>query len=441
MPFAPKPKLVPQNLLDGYLTDPENLKLQYRVRRLPAEPVSSPGLVMVYLWPHLDVEPMWGLLPPIYRAEVEQAVISPAPVLGAELKGYHQALSDVGEFTAEQCAWSDGMGGLHTEVLTALNRPVQPAAPAVPPSAGSSMAPATAVPAKPDRDGAFGLRKGVAPSPAPAGVAQGKLQPGVGAALSAQTARATAAPMLPPQTFEPKVGQIVQVAAVEPTTDYFKAYASAQCQGVVEDVVAGETQPMLDVRMSDGTTIKQAVVGRFRLIAEPKAQADPVPGGDATVQFDSFMKRMEGLVGKNVEIHLTNQAAPIRCTLDSIDREKGFVAMGGKVKGTWNLLTSIAEVPAGALAPGEKPKKPRKGKKDAAMEGAPAEGAPAEAVAPPEPAQVPGQTDLGAAIVELAERKLAVERMDPDVRTLVLNHLEAARQHLQALEELLGFAS
>ncbi len=359
---------------DRYMLDPDNAKLQFRARLSPSEPPSAAGMVVLYLFPHLDVEPDWTKLSAIYRVEWEAAKVSTLPFVSAALVGYHEALLAAG-VAAGEAAWADADGRVHVQVLT-LNSPVQPPQVVPPASAATGMAPAVSVPSKPEQDGAFGLRK---PTP---GIAQGYLPPGVGGALAAQTARAAEPVPVPPPTFIPKVGQRVRVAAVEPSTAYFRDLAGKE--GEIKEVNEGEIagQMVLDVVLDGGYLIQHVVVGRFSLVSEP-AEA---PAQDVAQQVAQYKAAVRANVGKVVDIGIQG-AAPVRCKLEAVDDEKGLIGMEGKLVVGWEKVESVAVVPEGALAPGEEPKKTRsKGKKGTAAAG---EAPPAAAVPPVTPNGVP----------------------------------------------------
>ncbi len=371
MPFVAKPATPPQpTAADVYLLDVENPSIQYRVREVPGSQV--PDCTHLALWPHVDIEPMWAELPQVYLLQDwERSKLSSLPFPNAALTGYHAAL--LGANMAEGSAWKDARGVVHSTLVpdSPLQSPTAANAALSQPFAGMDNA---KVPAG-GEDKRFGLNVGGA---AP-GVAQGKLQPGVGSALAAQTARAVAAnsePM-PQADFVVKEGQVVEVL---PSADkpFFNALKGQQ--GKVTAVVGVPPEQTLSVVMIDGTPLENVATGRFKLISEPAAPAMGIGAPpDAMADYAKAMEAFKGQVatfkGTEVSLTLKSGAAPTRIILEDVTAE-GLVALAGALKVKWEDVQDVTQVPAGTPVAGAKVSKPRGKKAQAAAAAAAASGTP-----------------------------------------------------------------
>jgi hypothetical protein len=347
MPFIP-PKPAPAQFTDVFLLDPDNHAVQYRARQFPAE-AAGPGLMVMKLWPHVDIEPKWGDLPPVYRLEWAPDQVSQLPYPTAKLTGYHEALLGAGQ-SVDECAWSDSTGVQHLQPNNTPRSPVLPVS-ATPPAVtvSTGIVPTAKPPNRPAADGAFGLA-GTKVPPAP-------------------LAPPAPVEVIPSATFEAAAGQLVEV--LPSANAFFQNLAGKQ--GKVIEVGPGEGGLLyVDVMLADGTALSDVVSGRFKLVAQP------LTGTPEQRAMQQFVSQVSLLKGKQVQVERHSGGDPVRCILEGVTDE-GLEALGGKLKVAWADVKGIGQVPADALPPGAPAPKPTAEEKAAAKAAKDAEKAAAKA--------------------------------------------------------------
>ena len=276
MPFPPKHIITAG--ADAYVIDPDAPTIQYRVRVIDPKVLDEKGgeVVLVALYPHMDVLPDFDRLPEQYRTTLPGSALRWIPDLNATITSYHPGWLGL-KYPKEQVQWYTSGGRLVVNPEDAIPTPEAPAP--------ANMAPATA-PAVPQAPVSAHVRE-IAP-----GIIQtttpGPSAPDKNTALFQQHQRAldAAKEVLPPATFAPVRDMLVVVA---PTTHKFWSKMVGQV-GVVKDISQGESgQSVLTVDIDDQEF--EAVVGRFTPYVDTNATAPTSPPVGAV--WDTFEGRFE----------------------------------------------------------------------------------------------------------------------------------------------------
>lgn len=321
MPF---PKSAPAALAvnsDAYVGDPENPTIQYRCRVKSIDGQEA----TLWLYPDVAVAPKFASLSEMFQAVVPLDAVNLRPNPTASVIGYAASLSKAG-------------------IVPPQWEPDEPAAQV----AVQAAAPTPAKDTRPPRDGKFGLAGAPAAPAAPADV-------------------------VPAPTFEPQVGDRVQVLPTQ--HPYWGQYAGKEAS-----ITAVGPDGLLTLEI-EGLPHDGVNTGRLKLIAS---------AGDA-VPVD-----VTALVGQIVSVRLKGQAAPFNGVLEEANVE-GVVMMSGKFKATWDQVEHVGPISYGDI-PGAPPPKAPRAKKGATPEGAaspsPASNQPSSAASAP--AAMPSATPAGA---------------------------------------------
>jgi hypothetical protein len=306
MPF-PGAKPAPLLALnqDVYVLDPEDVNIQLRARVLE---LNADGAARIALYPNPDVQPDFAslgvaYLPPDFMPR-DKVLTIPHPT--AKIHNY-QELCQAAGFDAVSIAWSPA------------------------PVASTPNIAATAKPvAKPDRDGAFGL-KGVTT-----------------AAASVAAPTATAVPVVPfTPPFDPKWAQSLkegESVLVRQSEHKFWGPLAGKL-ATITGIAPGEPEGsvMLTVTI-EGHPYPDVMASRF----EPSSPAVAEEG-------DPSLARAKALIGKHVGVVLHSTSALTNCILEAVDAT-GITILGGKHK-LWSDVKSLD--PMGQI-PGAQPSKEAK---------------------------------------------------------------------------------
>ncbi len=362
-----------------YVRDPDNQALQYVCMVLnPGNPGVSDPIVAAY--PNADIEPDTSSLPNEYVHQLAESALQAVPFVGATIVGYVQAIIAAGG-TAP--AWRPS--------ASPRNAPPAPPGLAMPPLINPNAAPpetgiqtGDAPVKRPERDGKFGMLTS-APPPTPAalvpGIAQGVMQPGVGAALAAQATRVQAeqAATAPPPSvgYEPQVGDTVVVRQ----TDHSFWSKQAGKQATVIDVGFGDAGVDATIVL-DGVEYPNVAASRFEFIGRinpPAPLVAPAPPAAPEVGVIPItFEALSALKGHVVCVKFKDSPNVNNGALEDVYQAEGGPALsmyGGKTRVYLAQVETIkrldyADIP-GAPKPKEKkvraPRKSRDGSAVAAV--------------------------------------------------------------------------
>lgn len=281
MPFPPKHVITAGT--DCYIIDPEDPAVQYRVRVIDPKVMDPNGAetALVGLFPHEDVVPDFTRLPDLYRVPVPLTSLLMVPSLTATITGYHAGLIRL-NYPREQSSWYTADGRLVADPAHAIPSPANPVPANMLP--GETIAQVNSptysdpIPPQPAYVPGSSIPQVAHAPPAPTvreiapGViqttTQGPTASDKNTALLQQHQRAleAAKEVLPPPTFAPVRGMLVQVAE---TTHKFWAKMVGQV-GTIKDISQGDGQSVLTVDIDDQDF--DAVVGRFVPYVDPNQQ-------------------------------------------------------------------------------------------------------------------------------------------------------------------------
>ncbi len=374
-----------------YARDPDNTAIQYLCQVVNQ---GNPGVTdpIVAVYPDADVEPDINSLPADCMVQLPESALQSVPFVGAIITGYAATIAAAG---GVPLVWSPAKSPRHAAAPPAP--PAPPARPLVdvnakPPTPGEIETTAKA-PSRPERDGKFG---GLFPQTQPAGVAQGVLQPGVGAALAQQVTRVQAdlAATAPPAATTAYVPQVGDVVVVKPTeAPYWKAHVGKQV--TITEVSEGLNGPDISF-MLDGFEQPPVAASRFELVQRIVPVAPFVSGlsvaPEAPVTFEGVSK----LKGQLVSVRLRNSEIPQNGSLGDVyqtDEGPALSMHDGKLRVFLKDVASCKLLDIGDVPGAIKPKarlSPEEKAAAKAEKAAAKAAAKAEAKAP----SIPGQQDL-----------------------------------------------